>query len=705
MFEKLDILASKLANQQTIRALRKGLIYMMPLILIGSIILALINLPIPAYQEFLIRLFGEGWKEIGLSIHKSTLKIMAILTLITVSYAIAREKKLVKSGEVNSIIIVITAFSSFFAFKDNTELILSEKAAGSGGMFEAIIISILACKLFCFLYQCCDRVLPSNLMDYNGSAQIRASFRAIIPGMFTILFFCVARELFELIGLNAIKAMLLQDLYKNWLTGHNYSSSVIILLLTHILWFFGIHGGNVVIDALSEATPVVNSGAAITILTKEFFDTYVYLGGAGATLGLLVALLLCGIKSGGNKWLKASLFPTIFNINEFMIYGLPIIFNPYYLIPFLLSPIVLSLTAWVSVRMEWVPPITQEVAWTTPIFLSGYLSTGSVAGIVLQAVNLVLAVLIYIPFVRLQKGSHQQTCFTVFANLVNEINYIQERQQNTILNRHDETGVLARELMNEMKHGLMNDCVPMHLEYQPKVNYKGEVMGAEALLRWNHPIYGNVSPLIILRICDEANLTNELGRWVMKQAFRDFEHWSQQKCDKICLSVNLSPRQLQEDATLVQYIKSCIELFHIDPGFMELELTENATIDLSASTQNKLKQIREFGMNLSIDDFGMGHSSLLYLCNLYTNVVKIDASLIHNVSKDGYYGLIIKSILSLCDQLNVKVIAEGVETKEQVEILHELGCRYFQGFYFSKSLTSDKFLEYVMENGCIQKQE
>ena len=98
MFEKLDILASKLANQQTIRALRKGLIYMMPLILIGSIILALINLPIPAYQDFLIRVFGEGWKGIGLSIHKSTLKIMSILTIITVSYAIAKEKKLVKSG-------------------------------------------------------------------------------------------------------------------------------------------------------------------------------------------------------------------------------------------------------------------------------------------------------------------------------------------------------------------------------------------------------------------------------------------------------------------------------------------------------------------------------------------------------------------------------------------------------------------------------
>ncbi len=703
MIEKLDIVASKLANYQTIRALRRGLLYLMPLILVGSIVLALINLPIPAYQNFLLHAFGEGWWEIGLSIHKSTLRIMAVITLITVSYTISKEKDIVKSGEVNSITIVITAFSSFFAFTDNTDMIISEKVAGSAGMFEAIVISALACSLFCFFYKCRDRVQPSDIIYYNGSTLIRASFRAVVPAMFTLLFFSAAKALFEFASLNGIQTMLLQGINETWMTGHNYFSALIVLLITHILWLFGIHGGNVVMDAISGATTVVDSTADIAILTKEFFDTYVYLGGAGATLGLLIALLLTGKKSSENKLAKVSLLPAIFNINEVMIYGLPIIFNPYYFIPFLLSPVVLSSTAWVSVRLGWVPPITQEVEWTTPIFLSGYLGTGSVAGIVMQALNLVLAVLIYIPFVRLQERSQQRARITVFKNLINEIQYIQERQQKTILNRHDEMGSLARALMTEIKYGLTSNCVPMHLEYQPKVNYKGEIMGAEALLRWNHPIYGYVSPLIILGICDEANLTNELGRWIMKKAFSDLENWHQQKYDKVSLSVNLSPRQLQEDATLAQDVKSCIELFRIDPGFIELELTENATIDLSDSTQSKLKQIRDFGINLSIDDFGMGHSSLLYLCDLYANVVKIDASLVRNLTKDGYYEQIVKSILSLCDQLKVKAVAEGVETKEQVEILHELGCQYFQGFYFSKSLTSEKFIEFLNENGCVQE--
>ncbi len=703
MLDKLDILVSKVADQPTFRALRRGLLYLMPLILIGSIVLALINLPITAYQNFLLQIFGEGWREIGLTIHKSTLQIMAVITLITVSYAISKEKELVKSGEVNSIIIVITAFSSFFAFNDNTDMIISEKMVGSDGMFEAIVISVLACSLFCFFYKCRDHFLPSDIVYYSESPLIRASFRAVVPAMLTILFFCTAKALFKFTGLSNIQTMFLQAINETWMTGNNYFVALIILPITHILWLFGIHGGNVVMDAMSGATQVVDSLTDTAILKKEFFDTFVFLGGAGATFGLLIALLLSGRKNSRNKLAKVSLLPAVFNINEVMIYCLPIIFNPYYVIPFLLSPIVLSFTAWVSVRSGWVPPIIQEVEWTTPIFLSGYLGTGSVAGIVLQAVNLVLAVLIYIPFVRLQERSQHRANITVFKNLINEIQYIQERQQRTILDRRDETGYLARTLMTEIKHGLTNNCVPMHLEYQPKVNYKGEVMGAEALLRWNHPIYGYVSPLIILHICDEANLTNKLGRWIIKQAFSDLEYWYQQKFDKICLSVNLSPRQLQEDVTLVQYVKSCIEIFNIDPCYTELELTENATIDQSDSTLGKLKQIRDFGMNISIDDFGMGHSSLLYLCDLYANVVKLDASLIRNITTNEHYRRIIISILSLCDQLKIKAVAEGVETKEQADMLHELGCHYFQGFYFSRSLTADKFIGFLNKNGCLQE--
>jgi EAL domain-containing protein (putative c-di-GMP-specific phosphodiesterase class I) len=263
-----------------------------------------------------------------------------------------------------------------------------------------------------------------------------------------------------------------------------------------------------------------------------------------------------------------------------------------------------------------------------------------------------------------------------------------------------DSGSLTRSLMSEIKNGLKNQCVPLHLEYQPKVNDMGEVMGAEALLRWQHPRYGYISPLFITRICDEAGLTNELGRWVIKQAFGDLESLRKLKYDKISFSVNLSPKQLHEDEELIQVVSLCAKQLHMNPRYMELELMENATIDLGPSTQNKLKKIRDLGINISIDDFGMGHSSLLYLCKLYANVVKLDAALVQNVTKDGYYKQIVGAILSLCKQINVMVVAEGVETEDQLVILQELGCECFQGFYFSRSMTITKFIEYVNTKGC-----
>ncbi len=705
MIDKFNAFISQLADQQLIRSLRRGLLYLMPFILIGSIVLAFLNLPIPAYQNFMLHVFGEGWRDFGLCIHKGTLQVMALISLITVSYAISQDKKIVKSGEVNAIIIVITTFTSFIVFTHDPNVIISFADAGSTGMFNALIISGLACNLFCFFYKCHDRIWPSALISYNGSSIIRASFRAIIPSLLTISIFTVARILFNFIGLTNVRLLFFQVINNMFMTGQNCLFALLIVLVTHILWFFGIHGGNVIMDALSGATPAASSTAEINIFTKGFFDTYVYLGGAGATLGLLIALLLVGKKSSENRLAKVSILPGMININEIMIFGLPIIFNPYFFIPFVFSPVVLCLTAWISVYLGWAPPVTQTVEWTTPIFLSGYLGTGSIAGIVMQAVNLILAVLMYIPFVRMKQKHQQHVRISVFKNLGNHIQYVQEQQQKTILNRHDETGSLARALMTEIKDGLRNHTLTLHLEYQPKINRKSEVIGAEALLRWNHPIFGHVSPLIILSICDEAGLTNELGRWIMNQAFSDLKNWHEQGYNLLSLSVNLNPQQLKKDESLVQTVQSYIDRLGINPVYMELELTENAAIDSSDSTRSKLEKIKDLGVNLSIDDFGMGHSSLIYICDFYANVVKLDISLVHAITKDEQRQQIVKSILSLCSQINVRAIAEGVETKEQLQVLHELGCEYFQGYYFSSSLTSDKFIEYVKQHGMADKND
>lgn len=692
MIEKLDIMFSKLVNRKTLRILRRGLLSMMPLVLVGSVVFALLTLPIPFYHCFMSDIFGEGWREIGLSIHKATIQIMAFLALITVSHAAAKEETLVKSGEVNPVSIMITVFASYIALSYRS---LIMHTAGSTELFKALFVSVVACHLFCFFYKRCCRILPLNGITHLGGSLTQASFLAVLPAFLTVLVFSGARVLLNSAGISIYPGILLQRINETWLTGNNFVSAVFILLLTHTLSFFGVCGEPLIVDAISGTTPFFSSVMSPDILTKEFFDTYVYLGGIGATLGLLLALLFAGES---NRIVKISIPLGVFNINDTMLYGFPVIFNSYYFIPFLLSPVFLGLNAYLAMVLGWVPPITQAIEWTTPIFLSGFLASGSLSGVVLQALNLVISMLIYLPFVRLQVKHQQRDRLITFQALSKELQNIQEKKEK-IISRYDDMGLLARALLAEIRSGLQGQKKNLYLEYQPKVNHLGEVMGCEALLRWTHPVYGYISPLIILSICDEAGLTNQLGIWVIHQALPALRCWQEQGYDGLSLSINLNPQQLREDGTLIETVQRLIAHYGLKPGCVEFELTENAAVDPSDATRGRLKQIREMGVNISIDDFGMGHSSLLYLCDFLANIVKIDASLVSRIASDKRRQQIVETILSLCKQMEVQVVAEGVETEEQVHMLRELDCDYYQGFYFSRSLSCDKFIEYVNQHG------
>ncbi len=293
-----------------------------------------------------------------------------------------------------------------------------------------------------------------------------------------------------------------------------------------------------------------------------------------------------------------------------------------------------------------------------------------------------------------------------FQSLTCAVQHVQKISKNSVLNRSDEIGVIARSLISEIEVALKHSRTkptPFHMEYQPKVNIQGEVVGAEALLRWNHSVYGYISPLVIVSLCDEAGLTTRLGTWVIRNSFAELKNWREKGYENITLSVNLDPRQVQEDDDLVATLRECIAETGIDPSHMELELTENAALEINDATRSTFQQIKAAGMNVSIDDFGMGHSSLLYLCDLKANIIKIDMALIRDIVRDKQKESIVSAIISLCKKLSVSVIAEGVETKAQADLLNQLGCQYFQGFHYSASLSSEKFLRYVDQNGAHSK--
>ncbi len=236
--------------------------------------------------------------------------------------------------------------------------------------------------------------------------------------------------------------------------------------------------------------------------------------------------------------------------------------------------------------------------------------------------------------------------------------------------------------------------------YQPKVSVDSErIIGAEALLRWHHPEQGDIPPDRFIPIADESGQILPLGEFVLQQACDlTAELWcSNSSCDeKDSLSINVSPRQFQQD-DFVDRVKQILINKEIRARCIELEVTENILIEDAGKVGKKLQALKDMGVQISIDDFGTGYASLRYLRELPIDMIKIDRSFInHIVDNPNDYSLV-KTIMSMAENLNIKVIAEGVETVEQLRLLKQLGCLYYQGYLFSKPVSKEAFIAMVQQ--------
>lgn len=237
-----------------------------------------------------------------------------------------------------------------------------------------------------------------------------------------------------------------------------------------------------------------------------------------------------------------------------------------------------------------------------------------------------------------------------------------------------------------------------HLNYQTIVDVNQEVIAAEVLLRWIHPQLGEVSPVEFIPIAEKNNQIIKIGRWVLQQACTQLKSWENMpKLNNLRLSVNISAKQFLY-INFIQELREIITSTGINPGFLKLELTETAVIDNIDDVINKIKILKDLGIRISLDDFGMGHSSLVYLKKLPVTQIKIDQSFVHDVLTDSNDAAIIQMVLAIGKTIQCNIVAEGVESLEQFEKLKEFGCRYFQGFYFSIPLDIHDFERHVQAN-------
>ncbi len=227
------------------------------------------------------------------------------------------------------------------------------------------------------------------------------------------------------------------------------------------------------------------------------------------------------------------------------------------------------------------------------------------------------------------------------------------------------------------------------LHYQPKVELNTKkIIGVEALVRWQHPELGLVSPVEFIPLAEETGLILPLGEWVMATACKQMKEWEQTYPDLSNMSINVSPRQFwQED--FVETAKYIIQQSGVSIEKIEFELTESVMMNDIESAISTMDALKDFGISLSIDDFGTGYSSMSYLQRFPVDVLKIDRSFIMDLQPDKSRAAIVRSILALADNFNLRVVAEGIENDYQHHILRSLGCHYGQGYYFSRPESAD----------------
>lgn len=236
-------------------------------------------------------------------------------------------------------------------------------------------------------------------------------------------------------------------------------------------------------------------------------------------------------------------------------------------------------------------------------------------------------------------------------------------------------------LESQLHRALERDELLLH--YQPQISlHDGSIVGVEALLRWQHPEIGMVSPDRFIPIAEENGLIEPIGKWVLQTACSQAKAWQDQGLARVRMSVNLSGKQLAQ-ASIVDEVREVLETTGLPPSILELELTESSVMNRAGQAANTLDALRALGTTIAIDDFGTGYSSLAYLKRFPVDRLKIDRSFVRDIPQDANDVALAKAIIALAHSLNLNVVAEGVETEEQRQLLKAIGCEEMQGFLFS----------------------
>jgi lactose/cellobiose-specific phosphotransferase system IIC component len=668
-------------------AIRDSFITLLPVTFLGVVAILAKDFPLPVYQSMMTEHWGTVWQGQLQLIIDATHGLFGMTLCALISIHLASHLKRPGSEELPNLFLGISGLTNFaiLAFAHDP---LTVHSLGHESILTAIVVGIFSAEA---LRWAADTPwLTSARMPYDTEAIFYHAIRLTRPFILVGLVVATAAFGFGLLPTGAVNPLRsLIEMVQSQSGGVWWLSSIAVLI-NQIVWFIGSHGSHF-LDTYASAL-FLPKGAAYdgTLAWRPMFDAFVMLGGAGATLGLLLAIAIAVREGSARKLAQLSILPGIFNINETILYGLPVVLNPVYLLPFIVVPLLLTLLTLVSVNLGFMEFQAVTVPWTTPPIISGWMLTGSWRGAVFQVLEIGLSTALYLPFVRRVEAKRLREQTRILAETTAAI-LSEGHARVPVVRRGDQIGLMARGLLSDLRTD-MTDSV-LKLAYQPKHALDGRVVGVEALLRWPHRRYGVLSPAVAITLAEDSGDIHALGLWVLEQACACKARWNQQGFDQISMAINVSPLQLTA-AEFVPRLAAILKMHGLNPNEIELEITESQHIPNTLVVDAALRDLSDLGILLSMDDFGMGYSSLLHLRRFRLHAIKIDGSLTRDILSNTASADIIRTITELGRTQNIDVIAEFVETKTQRDFLGELGCDCFQGYFHSPALAESECPDY-----------
>jgi EAL domain-containing protein (putative c-di-GMP-specific phosphodiesterase class I)/cellobiose-specific phosphotransferase system component IIC len=445
------------------------------------------------------------------------------------------------------------------------------------------------------------------------------------------------------------------------------------ILISHMLWLLGIHGSATLQHFL------YNDFYAKLVSQNSAFVSF---GGAGSTISLIAAILIFSKDKNSRTVAKFSSPFALFNINEPLIYGLPIALSKQYIIPFILTPIINFSLSMVLFKFGFLSFSDVDISWNTPPLISGYLLTDSVLGSLWQLILIVIGIYIYKPFL-----VRESSAFIKSKELMSKLGFNEQiGHEDKEFYYHNKFKDLVKE-RNDVTETLQN-VIDGNLElyYQPQISIEnGGIYGFEALLRLNHK--GQIHSPMFLSAIEQAGLEEVIDMWTVKQVVKDRKKWILTTSKPPLISLNIHPKTLLNKEYLDYIINE------LGGNNVNIELLERGFIDNFSEINSALLQLKMVGINTAIDDYGTGEANLSIFAVVNSNIVKLDRSLLRhwNTSKGG---ALFKLSCKTFKEMGLIIIVEGVETQDELDFVKTCNVDAVQGWYYAKGMPLESAIEY-----------